>query len=224
MGSNMYEDQESDAPLVQRGCESRCENAEEDDRVVAHANSRVDHIIATAANRSVETPIPEGEKDVVLVQVDEDAHPERRPRPLPMSCRAPNPFIGESAMKGLEIARLLAQAKPAVYLRDLLAREDYCRVPQGLVQVKSELDEEQRYIDSLPEPVEPSRAIVRLLESGEKEILIRGLKLRFQHTSAHCLAAGAKTERRAELEAELEQIKQDIENLSRPYIFVEVAQ
>mmetsp|Transcript_60979 Transcript_60979/g.113154 ORF Transcript_60979/g.113154 Transcript_60979/m.113154 type:complete len:217 (+) Transcript_60979:168-818(+) len=216
MGSNMLEEPQADAQQAQRGCE----NAEEDERLDAHATSRVDHIIAAAANRSVETPV-EGDKDVVLVQVEEDALPEQS---RPPQMRAANPFIGESAMKGLEIARLLARAKPAVYLRDYVAREDYCRIPQGLAQVNSELDEEQRYINSLQEPIEPSGAIVRLLESGEKEILIRGLKLRFQHTSAHCLAAGAKTEKRAELEAELEQIKQDIDNLSRPYIFVEVAQ
>mmetsp|Transcript_6654 Transcript_6654/g.14525 ORF Transcript_6654/g.14525 Transcript_6654/m.14525 type:complete len:255 (-) Transcript_6654:248-1012(-) len=213
--------------------ESVDEKEDEDSRLFAHAASRVDHIITTATDRLVETPV-DREKDVVLLHVEDDreVHPSgpraakvgaKRPPPPAARRVAPTASSSSSTARGLEIAAKLSERPQGPC--EHVARNDFYRMPAGLQQVATELDEEQRYIASLSQPQEDGPKVrVRLLESGEKELLIRGLKLRFQQTTASCLQAGPKGKRRAALEAELEQIKQDIDNLNRPYIFVEASQ
>eukprot|EP00929_Paragymnodinium_shiwhaense_P091660 TRINITY_DN5155_c0_g1_i1.p1 TRINITY_DN5155_c0_g1~~TRINITY_DN5155_c0_g1_i1.p1 ORF type:complete len:254 (-),score=92.88 TRINITY_DN5155_c0_g1_i1:233-994(-) len=123
--------------------------------------------------------------------------------------------------RGADIARILAAPKKPPEVRQYIAEKDFGRVPVFLREVTAELDAEQRYIVSLHEPRDPPNVFVRLLTQVEKDHLVKGLKVRFQQATAKYLKATPKSRSKADLEAELEKIAQDIQNLDRPYIFVE---
>lgn len=130
---------------------------------------------------------------------------------------------GGNAARLAEIAQILAAPKKsAPEVREYVAGNDFGRVPRYLQNVTLELDEEQEYIISLHERPreEAPKVFVRLLTQGEKEELVLGLKQRFQFATARYLKERPKGRSKDALEAELGKIKQDIESLSRPYIFV----
>merc|ERR1712151_44104 len=130
----------------------------------------------------------------------------------------PNPH------KGPQIARIVDKApKRPAQVKAYASQREFGLVPPFLREIRDELDAEQRYIDSLraPREREGPRTVVRLLAQGEKDELIRGLRQQLQLETASCLAAKPGSKSRARLEATLEKRKVDIENLCRPYIFVE---
>lgn len=146
----------------------------------------------------------------------------------PSNARRTRPRTGQTAPKRVanpkreaEIAEILAAPAPPAEVRAYVERTDYGRVPPYMREILDGLEGEARYIMSLPDEPDKPRRIVRLLAAGERELLLRGLKQQFQQATAIYLRTGPKNRKKDELEAELESIKQDIENISRPYIFVE---
>lgn len=123
-----------------------------------------------------------------------------------------------------EIANIVAAKRCPAEVRAYVENRDFGRVPPFFEELRLEMEEEQERIASMQErevESESPRQPVRLLAQVEKDTLIRGLKQQLQHTTAMYLSAAPKSRCRAELEGELERITQDIDNLSRPYIFVE---
>lgn len=142
--------------------------------------------------------------------------------------RKTRPRTGQTAPKRAvnpereaEIAKMLASPVPPAEVRAHLERTDFGRVPAYMRELLEDLELEEQYINSLPDEVDAPKPIVRLLTAGEKEALLRGLKQQFQQATAIYLKAGPKSRKKDGLEAELDRIKKDIENISRPYIFVE---
>mmetsp|Transcript_34737 Transcript_34737/g.63142 ORF Transcript_34737/g.63142 Transcript_34737/m.63142 type:complete len:249 (-) Transcript_34737:121-867(-) len=123
--------------------------------------------------------------------------------------------------RGSEIAKLLAQPRRTTELRSYLESQQFWKVPHFLRDLEADFQDEEEYIMSVQEEREAPTKLVRLLETGEKEFLVQGLKQQFQRATASFLKADPKSRSKKELEEELERIKQDIENISRPYIFVE---
>lgn len=190
-----------------------------DTRLLDHAVSRVDLIIASATDRLEDTPEPtlaDAAAQGELPARGAAARRRRLQRARAIKASCPNPA------REAEIARILAARHPSA-MRAYVERDGYHRVPPCLRKVTAELDAEQRYIVSLQEPGEASQALVRLLKRGEKEELLLGLRKRFQQVSARVLNAGQRTKARAELDQELASIKLDIDRLNQPYIFVETA-
>lgn len=146
------------------------------------------------------------------------ASPSKRVRPAGAgrSRNASNP------LRAAAIAQVLAAARCAADVRACAASfgGGFGRVPVFLRPVVAELDSEQRYISLLHEPREIPKNRVRLLAKGEKDALLGGLKQQFQRTTARYLKEVPKSRSKAVLEAELARIRQDLESLSRPYVFV----
>lgn len=122
---------------------------------------------------------------------------------------------------GAVIARVLATPRRSAEVRTYVAEHGFGRIPAFVREIEAELDEERKYIVSLPEAREAPRSTVRLLAQGEKDMLVHGLKFQLQRAAADCDQAPPDGQFREELEAEVSRIMQDIESLSRPYIFVE---
>lgn len=195
---------------------------QEDDEVGA---SRVDAIINKVTDQLAEAAVA----DDVLDAEDEAAQqfqgpssggsrpPGKKPRQGAMVNKRP----ARNPARGADIAKILSAPRKPPEVRAYLAQKGFGRVPIFLRDVSEELDEEERYIVSLREPREPPRVFVRLLTQGEKDHLVKGLKQRFQQATAKYLKAPPKSRSKADLEAECEKIAQDIQNLGRPYIFVE---
>lgn len=189
---------------------------------------RVDDIIDRAANEivvaaefheySIEPPCNFEEQDSLLVHA-----------PTPSASRGQRTMgrhMGTGGKwdpaRGADIAKILHAPRRPSEVREYAAKAQYWRVPNYLRQVAEELDAEQRYIVSLDNSREDQpKAPVRLLRQGEKDELVHGLKQQFQQASACILKAGKKSGAKAKLEERLGRISQDIENLSRPYIFVQ---
>lgn len=125
-------------------------------------------------------------------------------------------------LRAAAIAQVLAAARCAAEVRAYAAGfgGGFGRVPAFLRPIVAELDSEQRYISLLHEPREASKSRVRLLAKGEKDALLSGLKLQFQRTTASYLKEVPKSRSKAALEAELTRIREDLESLNRPYVFV----
>merc|ERR1711924_37696 len=126
-------------------------------------------------------------------------------------------------MGGAEIAKILKAVHEPADIRRYAERSCFRRLPGYLREVSEVLEAEQEYITSLPAPRdEAPKACVRLLKDEERTHLIQGLRLQFQQISAKVLKEKPRSKDRSNLEADLKRIQQDIDNLSRPYIFVEV--
>ncbi|CAK9009928.1 unnamed protein product [Durusdinium trenchii] len=123
-----------------------------------------------------------------------------------------------------QISKLLASPRRYTELREYVKYQDFWRVPHFFRDMEADLEDEEEYIESLhmPEEDEPKRR-VRLLAQSEREFLIQGLRQQFQKATAAYLtaAAAAPNSRPKEHLEDLERIKQDIANLSHPYVFVE---
>eukprot|EP00931_Biecheleriopsis_adriatica_P117073 TRINITY_DN92627_c0_g1_i1.p1 TRINITY_DN92627_c0_g1~~TRINITY_DN92627_c0_g1_i1.p1 ORF type:complete len:252 (-),score=70.70 TRINITY_DN92627_c0_g1_i1:13-768(-) len=195
---------------------STCLEEEEPDEVDDDQITGADAACRVGAIISLATDEYAGEKDAQ----DADASATRG-QARSQARSAGRSGTEKAAQRGAEIARLLAQPRQAAELREYAAKQDFWRVPAFLRETQADFHEEEEYIASLNEPREAPKRPVRLLAQGEKELLIQGLKQQFQRATASYLKAAPKSRSRAELEEELERIKQDIDNLSRPYIFVE---
>lgn len=141
-----------------------------------------------------------------------------RPKPPPMGTGAvPN------KQRGDDIAKILKASRGPAEIRRYAERVGFGRRPGHMREVATSLDAEQQYILSLHEQKEDGpKALVRVLEEGEKAKIIQALRMQFQQVSAHALKAKPRSKARSDLEVALERIRQDMDNLSRPYIFVEV--
>jgi len=143
--------------------------------------------------------------------------------------RAAPALMGTGAVpnpqRASDIAKILKASRGSAQIRQYAQRVGFGRTPGHLREVIPALDAEQQYIMMLQDAREDSpKALVRLLEEGEKATIIQALKSRFQLASARALQAKPRSKARSDLEAELERIRQDMASLSRPYIFVEVPQ
>lgn len=123
--------------------------------------------------------------------------------------------------KAPEIARILAKPSTVVGVHSYAAAHGFWRVPEYFEEMQGDFEEEEDYIRSLCGTRETPNRRVRLLAQSEKECLVSGLKQQFQKATAIYLKATPGTRDREELDNELARIKRDIDNLSRPYIFVE---
>lgn len=134
---------------------------------------------------------------------------------------APNPARGNEVKE--EIANIIAAGRNPSQVRAYVELRNFGRVPPFLAELRSEIDEEQERIAALQEEMEEEmpRRPVRLLAQGEKDELIYGLKQQLQQATAMYSNASPTSRYKDELEDEMERLTQDIENLSRPYIFVE---
>lgn len=200
-------------------------NEYDDEDAIADAQtravSRIDAIINEATHQYAETSVH-----------SESCTPEvQQPRPTtgrvqpPRGADVPNPAIAS------EITRILAASqklKPVPesssarnQVREYAERRNFGRGPAFLRNVEALLDAEQQYISSLPGDSEPPKTAVRLLTKSEKDELTLGLKQSFQQATALYLKAPPKSRSRNEIQAQLNKLTRDIENLSRPYIFVE---
>lgn len=122
-----------------------------------------------------------------------------------------------------EIAKILKSIRAPSEVRRYAERAGVGRMPGHLRKATEVLEAEQQYIMSLQEPKEVGpKSLVRLLEPSEKNELLQGLRMQFQQASARTLKEKPRSRARSELEAELRRLRQDIDNLSRPYIFVQV--
>ncbi|CAE8690023.1 unnamed protein product [Polarella glacialis] len=187
-----------------------------DDEVRAtDAVSRVGAIISQATDQLGESPLPDQVDYAEIPSPSRGGRGQARARPMGTGAeRAPH--------RGAEIAQaLLLAPRCPEDVRSYASRRGHGRVPDCLVDFQEELEDEQQYIESLAEPLEAPERYVRLLASSEKDLLIRGLKQQFARATASFLKVAAKSRSRAKLEEELSRIRQDIDNLSRPYIFVE---
>ncbi|CAJ1358325.1 unnamed protein product [Effrenium voratum] len=119
-----------------------------------------------------------------------------------------------------EILRVLKNPRLAADLREYVRQQDFWRVPDFFREMEADFEQEEEYVEMLREPVEAPRQRVRLLAQSDKELLIQGLRQQFQRATAAYLKAAPNSRSKDSLE-ELERIKQDIANLSHPYIFVE---
>lgn len=189
---------------------------------------RLDAIIDKAANEVVESnnmlelPLevfPKNDEDSLLVHAATPASCSRK--------RTNERHMGTGGVwnpaRGADIAKILHTPRRSEDVREYAVKAGYGRMPSHLRQVNAELDAEQQYIGALESPREdPPKAQVRLLRQGEKDVLIAGLKQQFQQATACILKAPkAKGGLKDELEERLGRLRQDIENLSRPYVFVE---
>ena len=119
-----------------------------------------------------------------------------------------------------DINRLLSSPRRYPQMREYVKRQDFWRVPHFFRDMEADFDEEEEYIESLHLPDEAPKRRVRLLAQSERELLIQGLKQQFQKATASYLNATPTSRSKGSFE-ELDRIKQDIANLSHPYVFVE---
>jgi len=147
------------------------------------------------------------------------AHLAQPALPIMGTGGVPNPH------RGGDIAKILKALNEPAEVQRYAERSGFGRTPGHLRQMAEELDDEQRYIISLHEPREDNspKPLVRILHQGEKDELLQGLRLQFQQASACVLKAKPRSQDRLEFETELQRIRQDIDALSRPYIFVQVS-
>mmetsp|Transcript_16307 Transcript_16307/g.35905 ORF Transcript_16307/g.35905 Transcript_16307/m.35905 type:complete len:187 (+) Transcript_16307:70-630(+) len=151
---------------------------------------------------------------------EEDLHVRRNPS---TSSKEPLPGLGRSVQPGLEraqISKLIASPRRHAEMREYVKRQDFWRVPHFFRDMEADFDEEEEYIESLQLPDEAPKRRVRLLAQSERELIIQGLRQQFQKATATYLKAAPSSRSKENLE-ELERIKQDIANLSHPYVFVE---
>lgn len=202
---------------------------DDDDDVVSgvHAASRVDAIISQVTCRLAEAAVNEVGDGAELPPplspgstAGGPLSPQRR-RVRQMGTGATATRARPAGALNAEIAQILAVPRQPSEVREYVARRKFGKTPPFLRNVEAVLRAEQDYIVSLQKPREAPKTVVRLLSEGEKDELIRGLKQQFQYATACYLQAAPKSRSKNELEAELARIKQDIESLSRPYIFVE---
>jgi len=190
---------------------------DEDEETRNRAESRVGSIIAQAT-RQLDDACETADNSQEVGQA-----PQAMPKASSKSARRRAMGTGATPnlARGAEIAQILAVPQHTVDVRAYAERLGYGRVPPFLREIEAELDAEQEYIVSLQEERKHPKTVVRLLGQHEKEELIQGLKQQLARASAAFLQAPLKSRSREELEAQLQRIKQDIDNLSRPYIFVE---
>lgn len=188
------------------------------------AASRVDAIITRATDQLVEdssTVVLTDRQSTSQPQAGDGAgssSPSRRQaqaRVLMGTGATPAPH------KAPEIARLLAKPSTVANVHSYAAAHGFWRVPEFFEEMQMDFEEEEDYIRSLCEAREAPSRRVRLLAQDEKACLVNGLKQQFQKATANYLKATPGTRDREELDNELARIKRDIDNLSRPYIFVE---
>lgn len=158
------------------------------------------------------------ESAAVAVSSATSPAPVRRLAPQMGSGGVPNP------QRGAEIAKVLQSLSKTVDISKYADRAGFGRTPPYLREASSVLDAEQEYIISLHEPrlEEAPKNLVRLLQQGERDELLQGLRHQFQQASARVLKAKPRSQARTDVEGELQRIKGDIASLSRPYIFVQV--
>lgn len=190
------------------------------DHVENDAVSRVDALISRATDELEESSSAED----IDTAAESPGHRAQTRKKLRQARGSTGTGVAPNPQRSNEIAQVLAgaQTMPAQIQAYIVAR-DFGRVPPFLLQVRAELDAEFQYIDLLPQlqQEEAPRAVVRLLRQAEKDEQISGLRHQFQHVTAAYLATKFGSRSKGNLQAELDKIKRDIDNLSRPYIFVE---
>jgi len=110
--------------------------------------------------------------------------------------------------------------------KDYLHKEDYGRVPKYLESIKQDIAAEYEYISQMHQKEESP---VRLMTEEEKQVLIQGLKAKWESvnheyqaiTHITKLDTVGKITRKEGMEAELGQIEKDIERLSKKAIYVD---
>jgi len=121
---------------------------------------------------------------------------------------------------------LAAPSKAKLTEKDYLHKEDYGRVPKYLESIKQDIAAEYDYISSLQQQEESS---VRLLTQDEKQVLMQGLKAKWETvnhdyqaiTHITTLDTVGKVKKKEAMEATLSQIEKDIERLNRKTIYVD---
>eukprot|EP00930_Biecheleria_cincta_P086815 TRINITY_DN76064_c0_g1_i1.p1 TRINITY_DN76064_c0_g1~~TRINITY_DN76064_c0_g1_i1.p1 ORF type:complete len:266 (-),score=38.02 TRINITY_DN76064_c0_g1_i1:81-878(-) len=189
------------------------------------AASRVDAIITRATDQLVEdssTVVLTDRHNTKQLRAGDGAGSSSPSRPRQAQAQV---LMGTGAKpaphKAPEIARILAKPTTVVGVHSYAAANGFWRVPEYFAEMQIDFEEEEDYIRSLRETMESPSRRVRLLAQSEKECLVNGLKQQFQKATAIYLKATPGTRDREELDNELARIKRDIDNLSRPFIFVE---
>jgi len=121
---------------------------------------------------------------------------------------------------------LAAPPKPKVTGKDYLHKEDYGRVPKYLESIKQDIAAEYEYIAKMQQKEESA---VRLMTEDEKQVLIQGLKAKWESvnheyqaiTHITKLDTVGKVRKKESMEAELSQIEKDIEKLNKKSIYVD---
>mmetsp|Transcript_69705 Transcript_69705/g.110086 ORF Transcript_69705/g.110086 Transcript_69705/m.110086 type:complete len:184 (+) Transcript_69705:56-607(+) len=148
---------------------------------------------------------------------EEDLHARRNPS---TSSKEPLPGSLQPGLERSQISKLIASPRRHAEMRQYVKRQDFWRVPHFFRDMEADFEEEEEYIESLQLPDEAPKRRVRLLAQSERELIIQGLRHQFQKATATYLKAAPNSRSKENLE-ELERIKQDIANLSHPYVFVE---
>jgi hypothetical protein len=110
--------------------------------------------------------------------------------------------------------------------KDYLHKEDYGQVPKYLESIRQDIAAEYEYISQMHQKEESP---VRLMTEEEKQVLIQGLKAKWESvnheyqaiTHITKLDTAGKIKRKEGMEAELGQIEKDIERLSKKAIYVD---
>lgn len=121
---------------------------------------------------------------------------------------------------------LAAPQKSKVTGKDYLHKEDYGRVPKYLEAIKQDIAAEYDYIYQMQQKEESP---VRLMTEEEKQVLIKGLKAKWETvnhdyqaiTHITKLDTVGKIKKKESMEAELGQIEKDIARLNKKAIYVD---
>lgn len=207
--------------------EDYCEDADDDEAdydTIARKTAafRIDAIISKATDQLIEGSNKDRGFGENWSTAEDASSSISAPRRKVVKSQARHgPSAAQTAQRAAAIERILVAPRQPALLRSFAAEQDFGRIPPCVQRVHAELEDELEYISTLHEHREVPKVHVRLLEKGEREQLLHGLKLKFKRSSASYLQAPARSKLRAELEAEMASIKEDIESLSRQYIFVE---
>jgi len=141
------------------------------------------------------------------------------------------PAATKNFVQANAVENILSAPKKAEGPVDWRKKKDFGKIPQYLVNIKREIQDEYEYMRAMAEAQQAAEPEgMRLMSNEEKDALILDLKKKwdavnseYQKTSTLSLASLdtiGKIKRKEQYEAQLAQLEKDIEKLSKPVIWV----
>lgn len=157
-----------------------------------------------------------------------------RTKPLvPAVCE--KPVLGLKSKKNFIVVNAVdnilrkPNIQPVAEPNEYKKKGDYGKVPAYLTKIKSDIEDEYNYIQRLQKEEEDQNTSVRVMAEEEREMLIKGLKEKWEKVNLDYQATThmtkldtvGKVKRKEQYEATLAAIEKDISRLNRKYIFVD---